>query len=283
MPETGKAVSQTYRHLLIRTVPEGFQFGRSTPGGNVVQKLKLYASIDFPDLLEKYLRENNWLNRADLKVTLIDFSDRFMILPNQFTDDEALEDLFRFQNGEDEEQQTYMGPLDDDQQTFCWQIATSRDEQFEKLFLNLNLLTGCYILANWTLNQAIASQTTLLTAYFYARNLQVFVANSERLIFANTFVARDDEEILYFLLRCVDQLDLDPRTLIACFCCENGDYDEMQALFEPYLANIIPGEFTFQPDAPFVVRPIQPDEEEDDESEEDAGSDPTDDENDDTE
>ena len=41
----------------------------------------------------------------------------------------------------------------------------------------------------------------------------------------------------------------------------------MQTLFEPYLANIIPGEFTFQPDAPFVVRPIHPDNEEDEEEE----------------
>jgi hypothetical protein len=257
MPETGNSVSHTYRHLLIRTVPEGFLFGRSSPEGNIVQRLKLYASIDFPDLFEKHLRENNWMNRDDLKVTIVDFSSRFMILPNQFSEDETIEELFRFQNGEVEEQQTYMAPLDDEKQTFCWQIASAKNESFVKLFSNLNLRTGCYILANWTLNQAAASQTTLLTAYFHAKNLQIFVADQQRLLFANSFVARDDEEICYFLLRCVDQLNLNPRTLVTCFCSENGDYDEMQKLLKPYLANIVQGEFTFQPDVPFVIRPIK--------------------------
>lgn len=254
MPETGKTVNHTYRHLLIRTVPEGFQFGRSTAGEKLVQKLKLYGALDFPDLFERHLQENNWLNRNDLKVTLIDFTQRFLVLPNAFAKDDAIDEFFRFQYGETEEQQTYMAPLDDEKQTFCWQLPANRDEVFEQLFPNLNLLTSCFILANWTFNQAIASQTTLLTAYFYGKNLQIFIADKEKLIFANQFTARDDEETCYFLLRCIDQLDLNPRTLIACFCCENDTFAANKALFEPYLINIIQGEFTFQAEAPFVIK-----------------------------
>jgi hypothetical protein len=254
MPDTEKAISQTYKHLLIRTVPDGFQFGRATTTGDMVQKLKLYAAIDFPDLLETHLRENNWLKRNDLKVTLIDFSHRFMILPNAFTDDESIEDLFCFQNGEAEEQQTYMAPLDDEKQTFCWQIPSSRDEHFENMFANLTLLTSCYILANWTLNQAKESKMTMLTAYFFGRHLQLFAATPNNLLFANSFIARDDEETCYFLLRCVDQLELDPKTVTVCLCCEGESFQKMNDLFQPYLVNILEGEFTYQPDKPFRIR-----------------------------
>lgn len=256
MAESEKAVSQTFKHLLIRTVPDGFQFGRTTSNGDMVQKLKLYAAIDFPDLLEKHLRENNWLKRNDLKITLIDFAHRFMILPNEFANDESIEDLFNFQNGEEEEQQTYMAPLDDNKQTFCWQIPSVRDEHFEDMFANLTLLTSCYILANWSLNQAAESKLTLLTASFYGKHMQLFVATPDKLLFANSFIARDDEETCYFLLRCVDQLELDARTLTVCFCCEGDSFPKMKALFEPYLATIIEGEFTYQPEKPFRICPI---------------------------
>jgi hypothetical protein len=258
MSDSGKPISHSFRQLLIRSVPDGFQFGKISSKDCTVQNLKLTSAVNFPDLFEKHLRENDWLNRSDLKVTLIDFTGRFMVLPNGYTQDDSVEEFFNFQNGEDDDQQIYTAPLDDDQQTFCWQIPYTRDKVFEKLLPNLTLLSSSYILANWTLNQATDVPCTLLTAHFYGNQMQLFAAEPGRLLFANNFGVKDVEEICYFLLRCVDQLGLDPHKLHVCLCCETLPFEELQALLAPYLAYISAGEFTFHPDQPFRFSDTKP-------------------------
>jgi hypothetical protein len=259
--DSGKPVSHTFRHLLVRSVPDGFMFGKITSKGVFPLKLKLYAAIDFPDALEKFLIENHWLDRTDMKVTLIDFTNQFMVLPNDFTDDESVVAFFRFQNGEEEDKQIYTALLDDEKQTFCWEIPEKRDKEFERLFPNLTLLSSSFVLTNWIMNQSVDSEAPLLTAHFYGHHMQLFIAEAQRLLFANTFVVKNEEEICYFLLRSLEQLGIDPHKLNTYLCSETIPNAELIALLSPYLANITAAEFTVLPDQPFRMSDMNPENE----------------------
>jgi len=76
MQDTGKPV--LLKQLIIRLVPDGFLFGKVSTRGTGKSKLRLFAAIDFPDKFVSYLKENHWSGRPELKVSIIDFTNRFM-------------------------------------------------------------------------------------------------------------------------------------------------------------------------------------------------------------
>jgi hypothetical protein len=222
----------------------------------------LYAAIDFPDKFTHFLQENRWSNRPDLKVSVIDHTNRFMLVPTKLADDRSLEEYFRFQNGDDGEKQIYTAPFDDGKQLFCWEISAERDRQFEKVLPNMTLWSSSYLVANWTYHQAAKTDISALTLHLFGHSMQVFMADTHRLLFANTFTVRNAEEIAYFALRCLEQNGLDPTTVHVYACSENNlAFEELKTLLSPYLANIFEAEFSLNPDQLFrVCKPVQDDE-----------------------
>jgi hypothetical protein len=258
MPDFGRtSTSSAFKHLVIRTLPDGYVFGKKTSIGFQPDTLKVFTPADFPETFEHYLRSNNWSRREDLQVILIEFTNRFMVLPNAFTKDGAVQAYFAFQNGESGEQQVYTAPLDDNKQTFCWEIQAFRDRHYERLFPNLTVLTSSYVLTTWTLQEAQKTQGDVLTAHFYGRHLHVFAARKRQLLFANSFEVKNHEEIAYFLLRTVEQLALDPHTLRVCLCCDSFPFSELYKLLSPYLAVLAEAEFTFHPEQLFRIKPLK--------------------------
>ena len=90
--------------------------------------------------------------------------------------------------------------------------------------------------------------------------MQLFMADSDKLLFANTFIVRDSEEIAYFLLRCLEQMGLNPSKIHTFLCSENRPFRELQEFLAPYLANIFEAEFSQNPDKLFrkTIKSIEP-------------------------
>lgn len=253
MQDSGNTVPHSLKQLIVRTTPDGFLFGKVSARGSSSSKLRLFAAIDFPEKFVDFLHENRWANRPELKVAVVDFTNRFMLVPKKFADDNSLDEFFQFQNGDDGEQQIYSAPLDDGKQVFCWEIPAERDRSFEKWLPGMTLWSSSYLVANWTYHQAINSGTSTLTAHFHGKHMQLFMADTKQLLFANTFVVRNKEEITYFLLRCLEQSGLDPAGINCFLCIDNIPYIELQTLLKPYLANIAEAEFSLFPDQLFRI------------------------------
>lgn len=264
MQEPGKSAPHVLKQLIVRTVPDGFLFGKVSTHGTGKSKLRLFAGIDFPDKFVNFLKENHWSNRPELKVSIIDFTNRFLLVPSKVADDQTLETYFRFQNGDEGEQQIYTAPFDDGKQLFCWQVPAERDLQFEKSLPNMTLWSSSYLIANWTYHQAAKTDISALTVHLFGHSMQLFMADTHRLLFANAFTVRNAEEIAYFILRCLEQVGLDPTTVNTFLCSENNmTYTELQTLLAPYLANLFEAEFSLNPDQLFRIAKKQQDDEED--------------------
>ena len=239
-------------------------FGKVFTHGTGKTKLRLFAAIDFPDKFVNFLKENHWSSRPDLKISIIEFTNRFMLVPTKLADDRSLEDYFHFQNGDEGEQQIYTAPFDDGKQLFCWEVPAERDRQFEQYLPNMTLWSSSYLVANWTYHQAAKSDISALTVHLFGHQMQLFMADTHRLLFANTFAVRNAEEIAYFILRCLEQVGLDPTTVNTFLCSENNmTFAEMQHLLSPYLAKVFEAEFSLNPDQLFRISKKEQDDEDD--------------------
>ena len=270
MQDSGKPAPNSLKQLIIRSVPDGFLFGKVSVRGTSKTKLRIFAAIDFPDKFVAFLKENKWAARNDLKVSVIDFTSRFMLVPIKVADDRSLEDYFRFQNGDEGDMQIYTAPFDDGKQMFCWEISADRDRDLEKYLPNMTLWSSSYLVANWTFHQAAKVDISTMTAHFYGHHMQLFMADTHRMLFANPFVVRNSEEIAYFLLRCLEQVGLDPATVQTYICSDNTmSFKDLQSILTPYIANVFEAEFSLNPDHLFRIAKEEKDEEEEDSVNED--------------
>lgn len=239
--------------LSIRSTPDGFSFCYSTAKGKAHKMLKIPTEFDFPERLTDYVQSRGWTEKANLQVTLIDHSDHFMLLPIEISSEEHIKTFFHFQFQQEEESQLFTVPLGDGKQLFCWDMPSSRDQAFENLFPNLTVLSSAYLLANWTIREASLRQRSAMVVHLYKRSMQVFVADPQHLLFANTFPIKDIQEIPYFLLRCLDQLSLDPMHSQCTFCTETVPEQDIIDLFKHYIKKLEMATFTNSTEEPLEI------------------------------
>lgn len=239
--------------LSILCNPDGFSFFASTAKGDFSKELKLHSPADFPDQFETFVRMKEWAGKEDIKVSIIDFSDHFLLLPSAIGDEEHIKTFFNFQYLHEEEYQIFTAPLCDEKQIFCWEIPSSRDRCFERLFPNLTLLSSSYILANWVIRQAILLRQSTLIAHLYGKSMHLFVADTQKLLFANSFPINNHQEMPYFILRCMEQLSLNPVQTRCFICSESVSGQPITEILSPYIRHIEMAEFTHSKEEPLQI------------------------------
>ena len=250
MQETKSNYRPSQRTLSIRSNPGGFSFCSSTAKGDVYRELKLASNFDFPERFEDFVQTRGWAEKENLHVTVIEFSDRFMLLPLEITEEEQIQFFFNFQFQQEKDRQLFTTPLSDGKQMICWDIPNNRNQCFEQLFPKLTVLSSAYLLANWTTRQATLSSKAILVAHIYGKSMHIFAAENQTLLFANTFPINSHEELPYYLLRCMEQLSLSPIYTHCVFCTESVPEQEVTEIFQPYIKHIKMAAFTHQTDEP---------------------------------
>lgn len=254
MQETENSNSFTFRPtLFIRSTSDGFIFHVSTKKGEVDKELNLLAPYDFPDRFEEFIQINGWAGKENLRVSLIYFSDHFMLLPNGISEEEHVKTFFDFQFTHEEENQIFTTPLSDGKQLFCWEIPTYRNRCFEKLFPRLTILPSAFILSDWAINQSALQHHSLIIGHLCGKSMHILAADNENLLFANTFPIGNNEEMPYFFLRCMDQLLFNPLFTRCVLCSETIPENQLREIFRPYIKRIEIGAFTLNFEEPFQI------------------------------
>jgi len=253
MQETDNKPRTSPHALSIRTTPDGFSFCFTTAKGYILKDLKMPTKFDFPERFEDYVQSKGWAEKENLDVTIIDFANQFMVLPDKITDEEQIKTFFNFEFQHQEANQIFTVPLYDGKQIFCWEMLSSQDQYFEKLFPSLKIVSSAYLLANWTIRRASEVQYPIVVAHLYGKHMHLFAANAEKLLFANTFSIKEIQEIPYYLFRCMDQLSLDPLTSRCIICCETVSDEEILDMLSPYLKYIELAIFTHETDEPLQI------------------------------
>ncbi|MCE5174953.1 MAG: DUF3822 family protein [Bacteroidales bacterium] len=252
MQENRNQFQPYQRTLSIRSTPNGFSFCTSTVKSAIYKELKMASNFDFPERFEDYIQSRGWSERENLSVTITDFAEHFMVLPLEITDTEQIKTFFNFQFQHEEECQIFTTPLSDNKQLFCWEIANERVRCFERLFQKLTIFSSAFLLADWVVHQPTIKQQAILVAHLYGNSMQVFIGENHTLLFANTFPMSNRQELPYFLLRCMEQLSLDPNHTYCVFCSESVPEQEIFEIFSSYLQHIKIATFTHQIEEPLL-------------------------------
>jgi hypothetical protein len=252
MQESGNKPQPPKHALSIRSMPDGFSFSLSAAKGYILKELKIPTAFDFTERFEEYVQTRGWAEKENYEITLIDFAEHFLLLPDTISDEEQIKAFFDFQFDHEESNQIFTAPLCDGKQLFCWEIPTNRDMYFSRLFPQLTQYSSAYLLANWAIRQAFTTHRPALIAHLYGKTLQLFAADTQKLLFANTFTIKDSQEITYFVLRCLDQLSLDPLHTRCTFCSESAPEETILELLSPYIRHIEMAAFSHQTDEPLL-------------------------------
>jgi hypothetical protein len=230
--------------LSILSYPDGFVFYYKNSEGIQDFKLKINAIIEFPDVFVNFIKSKEWISDNISTVKIFEHTDRFSILPLEIDDDQQIKSLFDFTHKSMDNEILFTSPLSDGKQIICYGINSERNECYKGLFPKFKLFSNSFTLTEWILSYSLEIAKPVFLAYLHKSSLQLFASNSSGLIFANIFKIRSTEDIVYFILRTLDQIGFNPIETVSFIC---GEYEKKEILNEslkPYLFNTIFSEYT---------------------------------------
>lgn len=239
-----------FKHLAIVTIPGGFLFYDVDQPGLSAETLTLEAPIDFPDHFESYVTARGWAKEPSLRVSISQHTDRFMVIPAGINDPDQIKALFETAFIKGEQDDLSLFPMSDGKQAYCCEWASATLDAYKRTFAHFAVFNPTFLMAEWVFREAKTRQETLLLAYQHGQNLHLMVANPEKWLFINAFALKSEQDALYFSLRVVEQLNLDPFTLQAYIGSPVQEQPPLYAALEPYLKERSPFVYTGLPAAP---------------------------------
>ena len=238
------------KHLAIVTTPDGFLFYDVEQPGLSALSLSLEAPIDFPDHFEQYVTASGWAQEPSLRVSISQHTDRFMVLPAGINEPDQIRSLFEtaFIKGSGADLSLF--PMSDGKQAFCCELPSANLEAYKRTFAQFAVFNPTFLMAEWVFREARTRQETLLLAYQYGQSLHMMAASPEKWLFLNAFTAKTEQETLYFTLRVLEQLNLDPFTVQAYIGSPYQTPSPLYEALEPYLKERTPFVYTGLPEAP---------------------------------
>lgn len=230
--------------LSILSYPDGFVFFYTSSEGIQNYTLKINAIIEFPDLFESFIKEKGWLSNNPVTVKIYERTDRFSILPLEIDDDQQIKVLFDFAHKPQNNEMLFSSPLSDGKQIICYGVNSDRYECYKGLFPKFKLYSNSFTLAEWVISYSAENTKPAMLVSLHKSSLQLFASNSSGLVFANNYKIHSNEDLVYFLLRSMDQLGFNPLETVTFFC---GDTDKNEIIndnLKPYLNNLVFARYT---------------------------------------
>lgn len=230
--------------LSILSYPDGFVFFYTSSEGIQDYTLKINAIIEFPELFESFIKEKGWLSNNSVTVKIYERTDRFSILPLEIDDDKQIKALFDFAHKPINDEMLFSSPLSDGKQIICYGVNSDRYECYKSLFQKFKLYSNSFTLAEWILSYSAENSKPVMLVSLHRGSLQLFASNSSGLVFANNYKIHSTEDIVYYLLRSMDQLCFNPIETVT-FLCGDADKNEMiNKNLKPYLNNLVFAKYT---------------------------------------
>lgn len=230
-------MTATAINLSILAYPDGFIFYETANNGLQTYKLEINANVDFPDALEDFVLKQGW-NELNSKITINENILRFTLIPSEITSENEIRKMFDFIYTPNPGNTLICSKLEDGKQQVCFELSQQKIESYNRIFKQYILNCDAQIIIDWLLTKTDNQIEQKLICNIYKQGMQIVITDKNKLVFANSYIVKSTEEITYFLLRCIEQLNLDPFK-IDCHIC--SDIETRKAVIEslkPYLKNL---------------------------------------------
>ncbi len=229
-----------YLSVFIST--NNFQYAIFTNENNVlvecadIELKQNQASVNNPIDIIKLLIQNYFLNQKKFeKVNICVLNNKFTLLPEAFSNTNNLNDLMKFSIGEQinnkilEHKTKYCH--------FCYLLPIDWLDFFGKTFPHASIRHASAVNVSLLFEQFSLSQTQLYLN-IHQSQLEISVKSNNQFVFYNVFSFDTKEDILYFLLFTMEQLNLNPLVCKLSIACELETNNDLIKSIKKYVKSV---------------------------------------------
>lgn len=240
MPETGNnKTKQTNNTLSIRSKPDGFVFYALHQQTQAYFELVLEKEADLREVFTPFVQEKGWWQQPDWEVVIYEDSPRYTLLPVDIQSPSNQQAFFNMLFDPDPNRTLHSFILSDGIQRICTDPFSERIRLFEEAFSHFTLHSAQQQALEWLLHQAKTQNKTHLLAEIQGQSLFLSVANEERWLLTNAFNVENEAEMHYFILRCMEQLDLDPFETRCLLRTEKNRFERLRSTLGLFIQHIV--------------------------------------------
>jgi hypothetical protein len=213
----------------------------------VFQKYVFSKSGDIISLvnkLEKYFEEDNILHASFKSSSCIYYTQKSTLVPNVFFDEQKLREYFEFNHPLEELDEIHYNIVPEIDASNVFAIPTYVANLLYGKFKGLNI----YHQATPFIQSALKdfSPSSSIHINLNPGFFDIVIKQGHKLRLYNTFLYRNDTDMLYYVLFIINQLKLDPKTIPLTICGEMSD----RISFQESLSKYVPKMMYLEPAAP---------------------------------
>lgn len=211
-------------------MPDGFYF--YTPAENTYTKIPL-GETAFNELLAKH---PEFLKTQDVIIT--EYTERFLLLPD-FIDQKNIKKYFDFHFKNKADYEIKSEKIEDYPAFMYWEIEKEKSEFYKKHFDNCIFYSIACKLASQSLKISNKEHCPVMIAHITDRSMCIFISKKDKIFLANSYVINKKEEIIYFIMKCLEQIKINAYSGKILLCNEsNYNNVELENILSEYIKNI---------------------------------------------
>lgn len=245
--DSGKSFSDYYKvlHLSIRLSADGFSFSVMEPEHNkhlalVSYKLdKVEDTQELCDEIDRVFNENHLLQRFYPQVNVIYESLKSTLVPVPLFDPTELATYLKFNHKVLQQEEIRYDKLDNLEAVNIYAIPVLLRNKLREKFTKINLVNYNSALIETLLisNKNVWLENTVFVNVRRSQFDMVYI-HGDKLVFSNSFSYRTSEDFAYFLLFSLNQLGMNPESVVTVLL---GEVDKNSPLWEiawKYIRNL---------------------------------------------
>jgi len=164
------------------------------------------------------------------------FTDRFTLCPAAFYDAEHARAMLEFNTGTIEENLVLNDDVTPDIK-LIYAIDEKLKSALDLIFPHHRIKHSLSVLTQLMLHSEDLSKEQLLL-YVHAEHIEIIVKEDTRLLLANQFSVKTQEDVLYYVLFILEQYQLNPVTVSMCVAGNINSNSDLMLTLKKYIRNI---------------------------------------------
>lgn len=236
--DSGKSFSDYYKvlHLSILLGQDGFSFSVMEPEQNKHLALVSYRiekaedSEEVAHAIDRIFGENQLLQRFYPQVNVLYESTKSTLIPSPLFDPAELKTYLKFNHKVLKQEEVYYDKLQNLEAVNVYAIPVILRSKLKEKFTRINLVNYNSSLIETLLisNKNVWLENTVFVNVRRSQFDMIYILG-DKLVFSNTFNYRTPEDFAYFLLFTLNQLGMNPESVVAVLL---GEIDKNSPLWE---------------------------------------------------
>ena len=254
-------LERTYEYILsIQVSLDGFSFSVVCPAENKLMAFKsTLLKISSNSLISRHFKE--WINSEELlqkpfkKTRIIVFSNKFTLIPEKYSSDELKKEIPHLLFEENSELEIAENIINNLEARLIFTLPNGLNNVIREQIGECEIIHPIKIVTN-DLSETESKNRLLII--FDSENFYVMLFNKNKILLSNCFKQSHANDIVYYVLTVLKQLDIEPQTTELLYAGKLNQEDEIINILKKYInkTDILSGNNPIQIAPGLILQPI---------------------------